>query len=187
MQLYEFKFTSKFNKLLSYLYGIWTNLLLPIFCEILCLGLLLLCNLDFTRIKSIIYLITILMILLGIFFVIRYMKNLKGVFLTESYIEIDRYVITNWNWKMKIVIKYSDIITCNFCNEKFKTSKYSKEFLIPFADMNQYVEIVTISNRKYYFGYICLATCHGIPYNFCYLFLVCCSCNYCCGNYCLCC
>lgn len=91
----------------------------------------------------------------GIIWLIRYKTSLKGVFLYDEYLQIERHSISNLNCGFKInpKIRYDEIKNCTLCPRKSRNLEEWNDKQLHYlgGSGDNYIRLETIHDRVYCF------------------------------------
>lgn len=97
--------------------------------------------------------IMLVSVILGIFFVIKYFSNYKGVMITDDSIEIDRYSVTDFHPVPNFKISYKDIKYVHNSRQEISLHSFkARQFLFTGCDLSYYVEIGLNGGKTFYFS-----------------------------------
>lgn len=149
MEYYEFRYKTKFSKFVGNFFSAFINILYPLLFLFI-IGLI--NGFDYGS-NWALPLLVFTCIVGGSVYAIRYYTSLKGVFLFDSHLKIDRHTITFRRRKRNIFIQYSDIFKCE-SKEKYGLigPRELRTFLVRGGDKSKYVLITTNRNKKYTFS-----------------------------------
>lgn len=97
----------------------------------------------------------VLCFILGILWSIKFKTSLKGIFLYENYLQIERHSISHYYlFPINPKIKYKDIKCCTICQKKSESYQQWNEKQLYFVGgaSDEYVKIETIYGKIYCFS-----------------------------------
>ncbi len=152
MKYYEFRYKSKGAKVFGSILNVCSFFIYPIIVIGAFLFVLHLFRITDNFELWMYFAFILLSFIISIIFTVKYFVSLKGVFIYDEYLEIERHYINDLNPVANIKIYYKDIKSIYSSRQRIPLGSWkAKKQIVTGGDLSYYVEIILNGGKEFFF------------------------------------